>query len=328
MTKNNVQRLVAVCLLITLMLAIMPSIENSFAASSEEPSAGIPADLPADLPSDLSDEAIQQYIKELIAQYTGGDPANLDYTELGKYKEQIKSMIDMAKLLAIANGINPYDYPDVLTALDQFQEAIAKQDATSQEIEDAIKQVATAATTSGLTAKVAEVIKAIRDAQVKAGDIVTAGGSKYVVLSADAPAFNFGAMTGTPSTSVNGTGAGTVALKAAKNVKSFKVPATVKLSDGKAYKVVQVNAKAFTGKKIKTVTVSKNVKKLAKNTFAKSKATKLILKTKLLKKATVKGCLKGSKIKTIQIKVGSKKVNKKYKKIFNKKNAGKKVTVK
>ena len=49
-------------------------------------------------------------------------------------------------------------------------------------------------------------------------------------------------------------------------------------------------------------------------------------------KKSVKASLKGSKVKTVQVKVGSKKVNKKfvkkYKKIFTKKNAGKKVTVK
>ncbi len=125
---------------------------------------------------------------------------------------------------------------------------------------------------------------------------------------------------------------GTVTLIKAKNAKSVTVPATVKLADGKAYKVTQVNAKAFTGAKIRTVTVGKNVTKLAKNAFAKSKATKVVLKTKLLKKAGVKGCLKSSKVKTVQVKVGSKTVNKKtvkaYKKIFTKKIAGKKVTVK
>ena len=56
------------------------------------------------------------------------------------------------------------------------------------------------------------------------------------------------------------------------------------------------------------------------------------MKTKLLKKAKVKGCLKNSKIKTVQVKVGSKKQNttylKKYKNYFTKANAGKKVTVK
>ena len=52
----------------------------------------------------------------------------------------------------------------------------------------------------------------------------------------------------------------------------------------------------------------------------------------LLKKAGIKNALKGSKIKTVKVKVGSKKVNKKfvkkYKKIFTKKICGRKVKVK
>ena len=123
----------------------------------------------------------------------------------------------------------------------------------------------------------------------------------------------------------------TVAFTKAKNTKNVTVPATIKY-DGNIYKVVQLNAKAFTGKKIRTVTVGKNIKKIQKNTFKGSPATKLILKSKLLKKSRVKGALKGSKIKTVQVKVGKKSLNKKYvkkyKKFFTKANAGKKVTVK
>ena len=78
--------------------------------------------------------------------------------------------------------------------------------------------------------------------------------------------------------------------------------------------------------------IGKNVAQLNKGAVSKSKATKMVIKTKLLKKAKVKGSLKGSKIKTVQVKVGSKSVNKKfvkkYKKIFTKSNAGRKVTVK
>ena len=51
-----------------------------------------------------------------------------------------------------------------------------------------------------------------------------------------------------------------------------------------------------------------------------------------MKKSKVKGSLKGSRIKTIKVKVGSKAKNKKYirlyKKIFTKSNAGRKVAVK
>ena len=111
----------------------------------------------------------------------------------------------------------------------------------------------------------------------------------------------------------------------AKNKKSVTVPATVTVN-GETLNVTQVGAKAFTGKKIRTVS------KIMKNAFKGSKATKMIVKSKKLKKASVKGSLKGSKIKTVQVKVGKKKDNKKYvkkyKKIFTKKNAGKKAKVK
>lgn len=73
------------------------------------------------------------------------------------------------------------------------------------------------------------------------------------------------------------------------------------------------------------------MKVIKKNAFEGSKAAKIILKTKLLKKAKIKGCLTGSRVKTIQVKVGSgqnKKYVKNYKKIFTKANAGKKVTFK
>lgn len=123
----------------------------------------------------------------------------------------------------------------------------------------------------------------------------------------------------------------TVAFSKAKNKKSVTVPASVKIG-GTSYKVTQITANAFKGSKIKTVTIGKNVKVIKKNAFKGSKAAKLILKTKLLRKAKVKLCLKGSKIKTVQVKVGKKSVNKtyvkKYKKIFTKKNAGRKVKVK
>ena len=52
----------------------------------------------------------------------------------------------------------------------------------------------------------------------------------------------------------------------------------------------------------------------------------------MLKKQKVKGSLRGSKVKTIQVKIGSKSVNKKYvtkyTKIFTKKNSGMIVTIK
>gem|GEM_PF-5873488 len=125
---------------------------------------------------------------------------------------------------------------------------------------------------------------------------------------------------------------GIVTFTKAKNAKNITVPKTVKLTDGKVYTVNRVAKNAFTAKKIRKVTVGANVNRLDKNAFAKSKAKTLVVKTKKLTKARVKGSLKSSKIKTVSVKVGSKKVNrkyvKKYKKIFTKKNAGRKVVVK
>ena len=121
----------------------------------------------------------------------------------------------------------------------------------------------------------------------------------------------------------------TAAFTKAKNKKSISVPATVEIA-GRTYKVTQINANAFTGTNIRTVTIGKNVKVIKKNAFKGSKATKLIMKTKLLKKSKVKGSLNKSRINTIQIKVSSKKsVNKKYKKLYKKyfvkSNSGRKV---
>ncbi len=132
-------------------------------------------------------------------------------------------------------------------------------------------------------------------------------------------------------TKVAGAKAGTVRLVKAKNVKSVSVPKTIKLADKKTYKVTAVSAKSFTGKKIRTITIGANVSKLYAKAFAGSKAKTVILKTKRLKKASVKGALKGSKVKTIRVKVGTKAQNKKYvkkyKKIFTKKNTGRKAKV-
>ena len=83
---------------------------------------------------------------------------------------------------------------------------------------------------------------------------------------------------------------------------------------------------------VTTIVLGKKVKKIKKGAFKKYKKAKtLVVKTKKLKKSKVKKSLKGSKITKIKVKVGKKKVNKKYvkkyKKIFTKKNVGKKVKV-
>lgn len=127
---------------------------------------------------------------------------------------------------------------------------------------------------------------------ISVGSKVSVAGNSYVVKTVAASGKN-----------------GTVIFKKAANKKKATVPATIKSSDGKTYKVVGIASNAFKKTKVKTITV----------------------KTKNLTKASVKGSLKGSKVKTVQVKIGKKKVNKKYvkkyKKIFTKKNAGKRVKI-
>ncbi len=157
-------------------------------------------------------------------------------------------------------------------------------------------------------------LKPIKERVVK-GRVCSCDGQKYIV-------------TALPSKKSQGE----VALKEAKDVKDVTVPAVVRLPDGKTYKVTSVRKSAFRGHAARTVTIGKNVRKISKNAFENPNAVKMIVRTKHLTKKSVKGSLKSSAVKTVQVKVGSKAQNRKYvrkyKKIFTKKNAGKKVTVK
>lgn len=124
---------------------------------------------------------------------------------------------------------------------------------------------------------------------------------------------------------------GTASFIKAKNVKDMEIPETAVIN-GDTFKITKIETKAFKGKKIKSVTIGKNISKISKNAFSGSSATKITIKTKKLKKSSVKGSLNNSKVKTIKVKVGTKEENgiyvKRYKKYFTKKNVGKKVTVK
>ena len=122
----------------------------------------------------------------------------------------------------------------------------------------------------------------------------------------------------------------TVSVVKAKNVKSYIISSTVKI-ESKIFKVVQVEANSLKAAKIDNVTVGKNVKTLKKNAFAGSKVIKVVLKTKNLKKSQIKGCMSGSKVKKVYVKVGTKAQNKKvlksYKKFFRKSVIGRKVKI-
>ena len=126
---------------------------------------------------------------------------------------------------------------------------------------------------------------------------------------------------------------GEVKLIKSKNAKNVKIPDTIKLADENTYRVISIGPNAFSEKKIKKVTLGANVEKIENNAFKGSNVKKIVLKTMNLTKKNVKGSLKGAKkLKTIQVKIGRRKINqkfvKKYQKFFTPANAGKKVTVK
>lgn len=109
-------------------------------------------------------------------------------------------------------------------------------------------------------------------------------------------------------------------VKPKKNVKKVSIPATITVK-GVKYKVTAVSKNAFkNNKKVKQVTIDKNVKNIGKNAFYGCKNLKkvTIKTTKLTQKTVGKNAFKGIH-KKATIKVPKKKLNA-YKKLL--KNAG------
>ncbi|MBE5924628.1 MAG: hypothetical protein E7271_09215 [Lachnospiraceae bacterium] len=100
--------------------------------------------------------------------------------------------------------------------------------------------------------------------------------------------------------------------------------------------VTEIGSKAFANcKALTNITIPANVTKIGAQAFAGDSKLKVItIKSKKLTKKSVKNALKKNKAKTVtvKVKVGSKKLNKKYaqiyKKIFTKGNVGRKVKIK
>ena len=111
------------------------------------------------------------------------------------------------------------------------------------------------------------------------------------------------------------------------------IPKSVKYQK-KTYMVTAIGTSALKSKKkITAVTVPSSVRTIQAKAFAGCSGLKTVtLKTKKLTSKAVKGSLRGSSVKTIKVTVGTKKTNKqyvkKYRKIFTKKNCGKRVKIK
>ena len=103
-----------------------------------------------------------------------------------------------------------------------------------------------------------------------------------------------------------------------------KIPAKVKLG-GTTYKVTSIAAGAFkNNKKLKSLVIGPNVKKVGKNALKGTKLKTIIVKSGKLTKRAAKNLIKGSKVRTVKLKGKAARAKKaKYQKYF-----GKKVTVK
>jgi hypothetical protein len=237
-----------------------------------------------------------------------GEPVFKSYHTFDVSDDTVVSVDSLGVITALAPGTaevtlnvfaedeNPFVATVKVTVSDQDSS-----DAADREAEEKAKAEAEAAR------------KAAEEAAVAVGTEHKAGDSTYRITQ-----------------KAGGSAAGTVALKQAPNRKSVRIPATVTINN-RQYKVTGIDARAFSGSRIRTVTIGKNVKTIKKNAFKGSKAVKLIIKSKKLTKKSIRGSLKGSKVRTVQIKVGKKALNRKYlrkyRKIFTRKNTGKKVRV-
>ena len=121
-----------------------------------------------------------------------------------------------------------------------------------------------------------------------------------------------------------------VEYKAPKNKKQKKtaVPYSIKIN-GVTYKVTSIAKSAFkNNKKLKTVTIGKNVSKIGANVFSGCKKLKTItvkstkLKAKTLSKSTFKGITKATTVKVPKKKLSA------YKKLFKSRGLSSKVKVK
>ena len=124
--------------------------------------------------------------------------------------------------------------------------------------------------------------------------------------------------------SAAGTATYTGAVK--KTVKSVTIPNSVKVGN-KSYKITAIAAKAFNNcKKLKSVTIGKNVKSIGAKAFYNCKSLKKITVKGTALKSVGKSALKGTAAK-LTIKVPKKQL-KAYKKIFKGKGQSKKARIK
>ncbi|MCR5542637.1 MAG: hypothetical protein K6F55_00685, partial [Eubacterium sp.] len=265
-----------------------------------------------------------------------------------------KTVYDEIKAFEDKDFITDDDYDSMLNALADMQEAINKQDnlsddstveeinAVAKEIEqkaDAFSMLSKTVMEKAVSAKekeetakkyAEELAEKLEEVQKKA-DADKAAALLEAAKKAAEDAKKAAAKAAEEARKA-GTKVGDIVYD--KNTKAlYKIVTLADKTEGTMvyYKAVDANKKAVVPETVTVNDKKYNVVSIGAKAFSRSNITKVIIKTRNLKKSSVKKSLKGSKVKKIQVKVGNKKLNKtfikKYKKIFTKKNAGKKVKI-
>ena len=118
---------------------------------------------------------------------------------------------------------------------------------------------------------------------------------------------------------------GTVAFVSAKDEESVAVPASL-TSETDKLTVVSIDADAFRGDNIRTVTICGSLESIDENAFRGSEVTRLVFKSKNLTEETVRGVLADSSVETVCIRTRADNFEK-YRSYFDEENSGRKVTV-
>ena len=182
-----------------------------------------------------------------------------------------------------------------------------------QSIDEALEDIAQATTPEAVQTALEEHVAAIQSLDIKTDAQLTAEEAAQQGQQAQPG----GASTEQPDASA----------PAAQQEQTGAVTVTVNTKTVTSRVIASAIVKAKTNaSSIKTIVLGKKVRVIKKRALAKCKAaTTLVIKTTKLTKKSVKGCLAGSKIKTVKVPKAKKKA---YKKLFTKKICGKKVTVK
>ncbi len=259
--------------------------------------------------------------KKLVTNFGTLTEAEETYGEIKEQQEQQEQQQRQDKaaadaVIALINKIGK------VTGTQTSKTAIDAARAAYNRLTEAQKKLVTNFGTLTTAEKTYQTIKDAENNAVKKGQSYKSGNYQYKVLDVSKKTVSV-----------------TKALKASKTI---KVPSTVKIK-GKSYKVVEVAKGAFkNNKKVQTVTIGKNVKKIGANAFSGSKNLKKVTISSTVlttidkqafynckKLATVK--ITSKKLKTVakqsfkgtakKIKVDVPNSKKKaYKKIFKKKS--------